>query len=109
MLSLEVLDNHVFFETVPIEGALKEEELAKDIRYRYANLIPQKPRTEEEEQIVTTVYPHLWMQPVYVSDILRKKKLTPREQSILIEKVSVAEQNGCHPDCVFCHAPYESY
>jgi hypothetical protein len=109
MISLEILGGQGYFEAVPIEKTPLELEAINSVKRRYVNLMPLKPKTEAELREVAMAFPRSWMQPVFVSDLVRKKKLTAREETILVEKVRTAEFWDVHPDTIFCFTQFECY
>lgn len=91
----------------------KEEPYIKRLKRRYRKLMPLKQqilsaRSEEQwRSSFSFLYPYL--EPLFVSDLVKKRRLTRREQQALIEKVDCAERLGIHPDCVIIYTHWEAY
>ncbi|MEW6769973.1 MAG: hypothetical protein AB1330_01085 [Bacillota bacterium] len=86
--------------------AKEEPRSIKELKKMYRSYLPFR-FTGEVEAKYSFMYPFRHL--VYVTDLVRKRKLTPREQQILQEKHWVASEFGVHPDKVIIHTMWESY
>lgn len=92
------------------EGIRQREEEAADVKHlkrRYRKINPQKDEVLAVYKFFSFLYPLL--KPLFVSDLVKKKKLTQREQQALREKIHYAELLGVHPDCVIVCNMWEAY